>query len=133
MNRPVSRSSDFLRLVLLVDALASGATALAMVALSGALAEWLHLPASLLFWAGLALLPWVAFVAVLSRRARIPSADVWTVIAGNALWAIGCLALAFAAGPSVLGEVFLIAQALVVGAFAELQFMGLRRAPLAAS
>lgn len=133
MNPNVSRSSDSLRLVLLVDAVASGATALSMAALPGLLSEWLHLPAQLLFWAGVALVPWVAFVAVLSRRARIPSADVRIVIAGNALWAAGCVALAFLGGPSALGVAFLLAQALVVFAFAELQLVGLRRSTLVAS
>ena len=133
MNSQISRSSDFLRAVLIVDAIATGATALAMAALSGPLAGWLHLPAALLFWAGAALVPWVAFVASLSRRALIPARDVRAVVVGNALWAVGCVTLALAGGASALGVAFLLVQALVVAAFAELQVVGLRRAPLTAS
>jgi hypothetical protein len=92
----------------------------------------LRLPAPLLFWAGVALLPWVAFVAALARHARPPGRDVRAVIGGNALWAFGCVALAFASGASALGVAFLLAQALVVGAFAELQLVGHRRTPAAA-
>jgi hypothetical protein len=133
MNSQTSRSSDFLRIALLVDAIATGATALAMAALAGPLAGWLNLPAPLLFWAGVALVPWVAFVAALSRRARIPARDVRAVVVGNALWAVSCVALALVGGPSALGIAFLLAQALVVAAFAELQIVGLRRAPVVAS
>ena len=54
---------------------------------------------------------------------------VWTIIVGNAVWALDCLALALLGfvEPSALGVVFLIAQAAAVAGFAELQYFGLRR------
>jgi len=127
MVQQISRSPGFLRHVLLVDAVATGATALLLVALSGTLAGWLRLPAPLLLGAGLALVPWVAFVAALARRARPGAGEVRILIAGNALWAFGCVALALAGGANALGVAFLLAQALVVAGFAELQYAGLRR------
>jgi hypothetical protein len=51
------------------------------------------------------------------------------VIAGKAVWTIASIALLFsgAVTPNLLGEIFVAAQAIVVGALAELQFIGLRR------
>lgn len=51
------------------------------------------------------------------------------IIAINALWVVGSFAvLVFGAfEPSLLGILFVTAQALVVALFAELQFIGLRR------
>ena len=50
----------FLRRVLLLDAVATGATALLAVALAGPLAGWLGLPVGLLRGAGLILIPFEA-------------------------------------------------------------------------
>ena len=53
-----------------------------------------------------------------------------TIIALNAAWAVGCIAAALAGlgTPTTVGAVWMIAQALVVAGFAELQLTGLRRA-----
>jgi hypothetical protein len=127
--------THFLRNVLRLDALATGVTAFALAALAGPLSVWLAIPERLLFWAGISLVPWVAFLVVLSRLERVPLADVWTVIVGNALWALASVVVAFSGwiDANALGTTFIVAQALVVAGFAELQFNALRRAPLAAS
>jgi len=59
----------------------------------------------------------------------MPKVLVAIVIAGNAVWTIASIALLFsgAVTPNLLGEVFVAAQAIVVGALAELQYIGLRR------
>jgi len=54
---------------------------------------------------------------------------VWLVIVGNTAWTLGSIALLFsgAVSPNLLGEVFVVAQAIATGVFAELQFIGLRK------
>ena len=123
------RSSTFLRRVFAADALVSGASALLMSAGSLPLSALLSLPRPLLLGAGLVLVPYALLVGLLAARSRVPRVLVWGVIAANVLWAVGCVALVFesALEPTLLGEGFLVLQALVVIAFAELDFIGLRR------
>ena len=122
-------SPTFLRMTLLLDAVASGATALLVLLAADFLAGLLALPAGLLRGAGLVLIPYVAFVAYLGLREHAPRAAVWLVIAANALWAIASLLLLVSGwvAPTMLGYAFVIAQALVVALFGELQYMALRR------
>jgi hypothetical protein len=123
------RSSTFLRRALLLDAAASGATALLVIAAAAPLEGLLGLPAALLRWAGLVLLPYVAFVVYAGTREAISRQAVLAIIGANALWAIAS-ALLLASGlvaPTALGYAFVIGQALVVALLGELQYMGLRR------
>lgn len=121
--------SPLLRRALLADAAASGAAGLLMLLGAGPLGALLHLPAGLLSGAGLVLLPYAALVAWLGSRASLTRPAVWAVIGINAVWAADSLLL-LASGwvqPNGLGQAFVIAQALAVALFAELQFLGLRR------
>jgi len=123
------RSFSFLRRVLLLDALSSGAMGLGLLAGAGALSAILHLPAGLLTEAGIVLLPFAAFVGFLASREAPARAAVWLVIAMNVLWAIDSIVL-LASGwvaPSALGHAFVIMQAAFVGVLAELEYIGLRR------
>ena len=124
-----SRSSSFLRRVLLVDAVSSGAMALGLLVAAGVLAELLQLPADLLWDAGIVLIPFAAFVGFLSSREQPPRFAVWAVIGLNALWTIDSVLLLTTGwiAPNALGYVFIIGQALVVGVLAELEYVGLRR------
>lgn len=126
---PLATTGTFLRNVLLADALVSGATGVLMALAAGVLEPILQVPATLLRVAGLALLPYAAFIAVLARRDVLPRGTVWAVVAGNALWAVDCVALLVTGwiDPSLLGVAFILVQAVVVAAFAELQVVGLRR------
>ena len=126
---PLATTGAFLRNVLLADAIVSGATGALMALAAGILEPVLQVPATLLRIAGLALLPYAAFVAMLARRDVLPRGAVWAVVACNALWAVDCVALLFTGwiDPSVLGVAFVVMQAVVVAAFAELQVVGLRR------
>ena len=123
--------SSFLRTVLFADAAASGATGLLLAAGAGPLSGLLGLPVALMQVAGVVLLPYAALVALLGRRASLPRGVLLAVIAVNAVWAIDSIALLFTpwVAPTALGYAFVIGQAVVVGAFAELQVMALRRAP----
>jgi hypothetical protein len=119
----------FLRRALVLDAVASGATAVLLIAAAGLIDGWLGLPVALLRGAGLVLVPYVAFVVVVARRARIEPAAVWCIIACNVLWVVASLALLLSGelAPTGLGIAFVLAQAIVVAGLGELQYLGLRR------
>lgn len=125
--------SPLLRFALKLDALATAATGAAMLLFAAPLVALLQLPAPLLQGAAAFMLAYAAVLAWLLRRPTLPRWAVWTVIVGNALWAIDCAFLAFAGGlaPSALGVAFLLLQAAIVAGFAELQFVGLRRSAAA--
>lgn len=126
--------STFLHRALLLDAAATGATALLLMGGAGLLAGPLGLPAPLLRGAGMVLVPFVALIAWAWLRPAPPRRVVWAIIGINAVWVLGSFALLFGdqAAPTALGTIFVIAQAVAVGAFAELQFIGLRRGRAAA-
>ncbi|HKC49292.1 MAG TPA: hypothetical protein VKF60_00765 [Myxococcota bacterium] len=130
-----SNSSRFLRLALAADAVATGVTALALFGLAKPLSSLFQLPAELLFGAGLSLVPFVAFVGGVARSQSPRPAAVWAVIACNLAWVAGSAALALsgAIAPNALGYAFVALQAVVAGAFAELELVGLRRARISAS
>jgi hypothetical protein len=121
--------SVFLRRAILADAIVSGAMALLLTFGAGMLAPWLNLPEALLRETGLFLIAYAILVGWLGTRATMPKALVAIVIAGNAAWTIASIALLFsgAVAPNLLGEAFVALQAIAVGAFAELQYIGLRK------
>jgi hypothetical protein len=131
---PMSISvSPFLRNALIADTLATGATAIVMIAGAGVFGPLLGLPQGLLFWAGVALVPFVALLLITARRQTVSRPVLIDIIAINALWVLASFGLLFSdwVSPNLLGTAFIAAQALVVGLFAELQFMGLRRSAAA--
>jgi hypothetical protein len=121
--------SMFLRRAILLDAAASGATALLLIAGAGLLDGLLGLPVALMRGAGLLLVPYVAFVAWLGTRETVSANAVWSVIIANVAWAAASIVLLLGGwvAPTLLGIAFVVAQAVVVGLFGELQYMGLRR------
>jgi hypothetical protein len=126
--------SPLLRQALLADAAASAALGLLLAPAAGAMASLLQLPADLLREVGLLLLPWALAVGWLGTRAGPPRAAVRVVIALNGLWVLAS-ALLLVGGwlaPNALGYAFVIGQAVVVLALAELQLFGLRRSGPAA-
>ena len=129
LTRMSSRTSPFLRRVLLADAATSGATGLLMMLGAGAAGELLGVPDALLRYAGLTLLPFAALVALLATRENLWRAGVWAVVVCNALWAADSVLLLLTGWiePNELGIAFIVAQALVVAVFAELEYLGLRR------
>lgn len=118
-----------LRHAVLADGVISGAMGALLIAASSPLSGLLGVPSNFLFWVGVALLPWMATLIVIGREERPASGAVETVIALNALWVLGSIVLAIwnPFGMTALGFAFVIAQALAVTIFAELQFYGLRR------
>jgi hypothetical protein len=125
----VIRSWSFLRQVLLLDAVSSGVMGVGLILLAAQVADLTQLPVSLLRGAGWTLIPFAAFVGWLASRPQPAPWAVWAVIGINVLWAADSLLLLFTdrMAPNAIGYVFVIGQAAVVGLFAELQFLGLRR------
>lgn len=123
------RISPLLRGALLADAVASGAMALMMSFFAAGLEGLMQIPARLLFNVGLILVPYAALVGYLGTRERLPIWIVWAVIGANLLWVLDSVLLATSdwIAPNGLGHAFIYGQALAVLAFAELQFVGLRR------
>ena len=123
------RPSYFLSRALLADAVFSGVAAVALAPGAGALAPILHLPETLLRETGLFLIAYAALVGWLAARSSVPKTLVMLVIVGNAAWTLGSIALLFSGtvSPNLLGQVFIVAQAIATGLFAELQYVGLRK------
>jgi hypothetical protein len=121
--------SVFLRRAILGDAIFSGASAVLLTLGAGELAPLLNLPEALLRETGLFLIAYAALVGWLGTRQAMPRPLVVIVIAGNAAWTLASIALLFsgAVTPNLLGEVFVVMQAVAVGTLAELQYIGLRR------
>jgi hypothetical protein len=119
---------ELLRRTLLADAGLSGLTGLLMIAAAGPLSALLGVPAALLLYAGISLLPFAALLVVLATRDTIAPWAVRAVIAANVLWAIDSIVLLFTGWvePSVFGYAFIVAQAIIVGVVAEIQYVGLK-------
>ena len=127
MTLPIS---SYLKRALTIEALMTGATALLLVFAAGVLARLLAVPEPLLRYAGIALVPFVVFVAIIARRPAVPLATVLAVIGLNVAWVAASVWLLLGARiqPNALGYAFIIAQAVAVALFAEVQYVGLRRA-----
>jgi uncharacterized protein YjeT (DUF2065 family) len=121
--------SLLLRRAFLLDTVASGMMALLLTSGAGELAPLLDLPEQLLRETGVFLIAYTALVGWLATRQSMPKLLVVIVIAGNAAWTLASIALLFsdAVTPNGLGQIFIVAQAMVPGALAELQYIGLRR------
>ncbi len=122
-------TAKLLRLALTADAAASLGLGALMIAASGFVAGLTDLPAGLLFWAGVVLLPWGAFIAWAATRSDIPRLAAQIVIEVNLLWAIGSFALmAFGViHPNAFGVAFVAVQALAVLGVTVVQWLALRQ------
>ena len=126
--------SRLLRRTLVADAVISAAAGLMMLGGADLLANLFGVPSTLLRYAGASLLPFAAFVALLARRDPIPGTAVRAVIVANGLWVLDSFLLLLTGWvePSVIGYAFIVAQAVIVAAVAEVQHIGLKAARLPA-
>ena len=121
--------STFLSRALLADAIFSGVAAVALTLGAGALAPFLNLPEALLRETGLFLIAYTALVGWLATRSiggegagvvrdrgkcRVDARQHRAAVLGRGV-------------PNLLGQVFIVAQAIATGVFAELQYIGLRK------
>lgn len=127
--------TPFLRNVLYLDVFVSGAAGLLMLVGAPALSGLLGLPEPLLFWVGVALVPFVVMLAVIARRESVPRLMMIDIVGLNLLWVIASFALLLAGvvAPNALGVAFVVVQALAVAAFAGLQFVAIRSTPAPAA
>ena len=128
MSMPL-HPTRFLRLALLGDAIASGATGLLLAGGAAYLTNILGLPEPLMRNAGFFLLLYAAFVGYVGTRARLSTVMIWMIIIANTIWAVESIVLLVGGWVSLtmLGASFIVAQALVVAGFAEAQWLGLRK------
>ena len=121
--------SSFLRKALLADAAISGAACLAMIAGADLTHDLLGLPSGLVFWAGVALIPFIVTLGMVVRAGAAPAGLIVTLIVLNFAWVAASLWVAFGpvVAPTLIGKVFIVAQAAMVALFADLQIIGLRR------
>ena len=129
-----STSTALVRRLLITDAVVSGATGALMAIAAPVLESWLGLPAPLLRYAGLALLPFAAVVGWLAMQNPPAPAGVRAIIAANFAWVAASILLLVAGGvnPTTLGMAFVIFQAIVVAILGELQYVSLRKSSAAA-
>ncbi|MCO6418800.1 hypothetical protein JYK14_21945 [Siccirubricoccus sp. KC 17139] len=122
--------SAFLRRVLWLDAASCLGMGLLLAGFAGPLGGFLHLPIALLRESGLFLLLAGAALAWMASRSALPRWLLWVVILGNALWALDSLLLLPLGwvAPNLLGEIFLVVQALFVALLAMLEYRGLQAA-----
>ncbi|MGE3286817.1 MAG: hypothetical protein AB7J32_12045 [Pseudonocardia sp.] len=113
-----------LHLALLADAVVTGVNGLAYVAVAGPLEGLLGLPVGPMRIAGVFLLAFAAAVGLLGTRRRPPRGPALAVVAVNVVWVLASLAVDAA---TVAGQLWVIAQAVVVATFAAVQAYALRR------
>jgi len=124
-----SHPSTFLRRALVLDACLSGASALLLLLGAEVLARPLGFSAAFLRGVGIVLVPFTALLVYLLFRKQLSAAAARFVIVCNVLWAVDSILLLFSGwvDPTLFGESFVVTQAVVVAAFAEMQYVGLRR------
>ena len=129
----ISAMSSLLRKALLADAFASGTSGAVLALGAVPVGALFGLPPAVLLAAGLVSLGYALFVGWLGTRRAAWAPAVWFAIVGNVGWALGSVELLFTLHPAPIGQAYVIAQAVLVAALAELQFIGLRRSRAAAS
>jgi hypothetical protein len=124
-------SPRFLRNVLFADAASCLGTGALQLLFTAPLADLLHLPISLLAATGLFLVAYGGLVAYVATREPVSRGLVWLFVAGNVGWAVACgvLIAGRVVEPTLLGQLWVLAQAATVLVLAELQWTGLRRQP----
>jgi len=118
-----------LRTALALDAAVTGANGAAYLIAAEPLGDLLGLSPVLLRVLGAALVAFAAAVALTARRPAIPRPAALAIVAVNATWALAGVALAGGGwmSPTTFGTVWIVAQALVVAGFAQLQSAALKR------
>lgn len=124
MTRDEPRFS--LQTILGFDAATCAGMGILLALASGPIARLTAIPASLLYAAGLLLLPIAVFMAIFARASTVPGWAVQLIVAGNVLWVLGSLLLPELGliAPNALGWLFILGQAAVVTLFAWLEWAG---------
>lgn len=128
----IIRVSNFLRFVLLADAVTGIICGLLLTFGVNFLQSLLGLPYSLMFYSGLSLFPFVGLLIYSATRKSISKTIIWLIIGINFIWTIDSFLLLLSGyvSPSTFGYIFIIAQAIGVFAFGILEFVGLRNSEI---
>jgi hypothetical protein len=126
----VTNQPNALRRALFLDAAASGGMGVVLLVAAGPLAGLLGLPPSLLRSVGVFLVPFAAMLLWVARRRDALPGITRAIVVGNVLWVVasGLLLVSGVVTPTLLGEIFVLAQAAAVLIFAYLEYRGLRSA-----
>ncbi|WP_433290739.1 hypothetical protein ACQPZQ_00160 [Pseudonocardia sp. CA-142604] len=130
---PLATTSDggrLLRFALRLDAAGSGALGVVGLAAALLLTDLLGVTANVLRGTGAFFVAYAVALVVLAAMRTISRPAAWTVVVGNLAWSAGSIVAVVAARESLtaLGVGVVLVQAAAVAVFAELQWMGLRRA-----
>lgn len=119
-----------LKPVLMLDAASCLGLGLLLSAFSGPIAGLTALPAPLLLWAGLLLLPVAALIGWAATRPVPPAPLLALIVAGNAGWIAASLLVLALVPANGLGVALVLGQALAVAVLtlAEAAYLSRRRA-----
>lgn len=111
------------RVWLAVDAMVTGLNAVAYVAAAGPIGELLGAEPEVLRGVGLFLLGFTGLLVLAARHPAPEGTPVRAIVVANAIWAVASVAVATAGllDLDVVGRAWVLAQAVVVGAFAVIQ------------
>ena len=123
--------SKLLKIALLVDAAATGATAAIQLTGSQLLSEHLALPSQLLTGTGWFMAAYAAALVILANAQSVWKALVYFIVLGNVAWAAITLDIVVTdtVAPNGLGMAYLVLLSLAVLGFAALEFAGLKASP----
>ncbi|MCX4712245.1 hypothetical protein [Streptomyces griseus] len=126
---PARDTARFLRLVLRVDGVSTAVMGVALIAAAAPLGSATGMPVAFAVAFGIFQIGGAACLALIAGYPVIPPALARTVVAVNALCAVGCVVMAFADFMPLngFGTVFLMIGALIVTVYTALQYTGLRR------
>ncbi|UZI27912.1 hypothetical protein [Streptomyces sp. VB1] len=132
---PARDAARFLRLVLRVDSVSTAVMGVVLVAAAVPLGSATGMPVAFAVAFGIFQIGGAASLALIAGYPVIPPALARTVVAVNALCAVGCVVTAFADFVPLngFGVVFLLIGAVIVAVYSALQYTGLRRMTSASS
>jgi len=125
----VHTSDSFARLALKLDGWVTGLNGIGYLALATVLDSFFGFDTAIQYPIGVFLLVYGAGVLVLGTRETINRNGLGLVCAANLGWVVLSLVVLVTGvlTPTEAGQIWLILQALVVAAFAALQYVGLKR------
>ncbi len=119
--------TPFTHRILVLDAITCFAMGGLLMAAATPLAELLAIPRTILFEAGLTLIPFALFVLWAAGRLGESTAPTRAVAWINLTWVAASIALFAFIAPNPLGASFILAQAIAVAILAMLEFNGIAR------
>ena len=129
MEQSPTDCQKLLRNSLIGNALFSMLSALAILASTGWLAQFLGLRDQIFLTVlAISLAGYAVILLINARRPKIKISDAWMAVTLDAVWVIGSYALIFVVPFTFGGKWLIVAVAEIVFAFAVLQTFGIRRA-----